>query len=75
MGGRFPVRFPEKLVEYLFAGGTLSEIPEYVATHFAWHRSAVTERSQCSEGTSHWPFTSNGKKPVRFLMSMGGGLG
>ena len=48
MGGRFPVRFPEKLVEYLFAGGTLSEIPEYVATHFAWHRSAVTERSQCS---------------------------
>jgi hypothetical protein len=34
----FLVRFLEKLVEYLFAGGTLSGIPEYVATHFTWHR-------------------------------------
>jgi hypothetical protein len=34
----FLVRFLEKLVEYLFAGGTLREIPEYVASHFIWHR-------------------------------------
>jgi hypothetical protein len=33
----------EKLVEYLFAGGTLSEIPEYVATHFTWHRFAAIQ--------------------------------
>jgi hypothetical protein len=32
------VQFLEKLVEYLFAGGTLREIPEYVASHFIWHR-------------------------------------
>ena len=30
----FLVRFLEKLVEYLFAGGTLSGIPEYISTHF-----------------------------------------
>jgi hypothetical protein len=34
----FLVQFLEKLVEHLFAGGTLREIPEYVATHFIWHR-------------------------------------
>jgi hypothetical protein len=34
----FLVRFLEKLVEYLFAVGTIREIPEYVATHFIWHR-------------------------------------
>jgi len=39
----FLVRFLEKLVEYLFAGGTLSEIPEYVATHFSWHRFAAIQ--------------------------------
>ena len=39
----FLVRFLEKLVEYLFAGGTLSEIPEYVATHFTWHRFAAIQ--------------------------------
>jgi hypothetical protein len=33
----FLVRFLEKLIEYLFAGGTLSGIPEYVATHFTWY--------------------------------------
>jgi hypothetical protein len=32
------VRFLEKLVEYLFTGGTLSGLPEYVATHFTWRR-------------------------------------
>jgi len=34
----FLVRFLEKLGEYLFAGGSLRAIPEYVATHFTWHR-------------------------------------
>jgi hypothetical protein len=39
----FLVRFLEKLVEYLFAGGNLSAIPEYVATHFTWHRFAAIQ--------------------------------
>ena len=39
----FLVRFLEKLVEYLFAGGTLSGIPEYMATHFTWHRFAAIQ--------------------------------
>jgi hypothetical protein len=32
------VVFLEKLVEYFVAGGTISGIPEYVVTHFTWHR-------------------------------------
>ena len=39
----FLVRFVEKLVEYLFAGGNLGGIPEYVATHFTWHRFAAIQ--------------------------------
>jgi hypothetical protein len=39
----FLVRFLEKLVEYFFAGGTLSGIREYVATHFTWHRFAAIQ--------------------------------
>jgi hypothetical protein len=39
----FLVRFLEKLVEYLFAGGTLSGIPEYISTHFTWHRFAAIQ--------------------------------
>ena len=39
----FLVRFLERLVEYLFAGGTLSRIPEYVAAHFTWHRFAAIQ--------------------------------
>jgi hypothetical protein len=39
----FLVRFLEKLVEYLFGGGTLGRIPEYVATHFTWHRFAAIQ--------------------------------
>jgi hypothetical protein len=39
----FLVRFLEKLVEYLFAGGTFAGIPEYVATHFTWHRFAAIQ--------------------------------
>ena len=37
------VRFLEKLGEYFFAGGTLSGIPEYVSTHFTWHRFAAAQ--------------------------------
>jgi len=37
------VRFLEKLGEYLFGGGTLSGIPEYVSTHFTWHRFAAIQ--------------------------------
>ena len=39
----FLVRFLEKLVEYLFAGGTFGGIPEYVTTHFTWHRFAAIQ--------------------------------
>src|SRR5271166_1476113 len=39
----FLVRFLEKLVEYLFAGGSLRALPEYVATHFTWHRFAAIQ--------------------------------
>jgi hypothetical protein len=39
----FVVRFLEKLVEYFLAGGSLAGIPEYVATHFTWHRFAAVQ--------------------------------
>ncbi len=39
----FLVRFLEKLVEYLSAGGSLKAIPQYVATHFTWHRFAAIQ--------------------------------
>jgi hypothetical protein len=39
----FLVRFLEKLVEYFIAGGKLSGIPEYLATHFTWHRFAAIQ--------------------------------
>ena len=39
----FVVRFLEKLVEYVFAGGTFGGIPEYVVTHFTWHRFAAIQ--------------------------------
>ncbi|MBV9875183.1 MAG: hypothetical protein JO025_10685 [Verrucomicrobia bacterium] len=39
----FLVRFLEKLVEYLFAGGSIVGIPEYVTTHFTWHRFAAIQ--------------------------------
>jgi hypothetical protein len=39
----FVVRFLEKLIEYFFAGGTLERIPEYVSTHFTWHRFAAVQ--------------------------------
>ena len=39
----FLVRFLEKLIEYLVHGGTLSGTPEYVMTHFTWHRFAAIQ--------------------------------
>ena len=39
----FLVRFLEKLVEYLFGGGSLSGVSEYVANHFTWHRFAAIQ--------------------------------
>src|SRR6516225_3624890 len=39
----FLVRFLEKLAEYLFGGGTFGGIPEYVTTHFTWHRFAAIQ--------------------------------
>jgi len=32
------VRFLEKLIEFLVHGGALRDLPDYVATHFTWHR-------------------------------------
>jgi hypothetical protein len=37
------LRFLEKLVEYVFAGGSIRAIPDYVATHFTWHRFAAIQ--------------------------------
>jgi hypothetical protein len=34
----FVVRFLEALAEYAFHGGSLDGLPDYVTTHFTWHR-------------------------------------
>src|SRR5208283_6039418 len=34
----FVVRFLEKLIEYAMHGGSLAGLPDYVTTHFTWHR-------------------------------------
>jgi hypothetical protein len=39
----FLVRFLEKLVEYVFGRGTLAGIPDYITTHFTWHRFAAIQ--------------------------------
>jgi hypothetical protein len=39
----FVVRFLEKLIEYFIAGGSPSGIPDYVVTHFTWHRFAAVQ--------------------------------
>src|SRR6202166_2108106 len=39
----FVVRFLEKLGEYLFSGGNLSGMSEYVSTHFTWHRFSAIQ--------------------------------
>jgi hypothetical protein len=32
------VRVLEKLIEFLVHGGALRELPDYMSTHFTWHR-------------------------------------
>ena len=39
----FVARFLEQLIEYLFGGGTLGDLPAYVAQHFSWHRFAAIQ--------------------------------
>jgi hypothetical protein len=39
----FVARFVEQLVEYLVGGGTIVEIPEYLASHLTWHRFAAIQ--------------------------------
>jgi hypothetical protein len=39
----FLARFLEKLVEYFIDGGRIGGIPEYVTTHFTWHRFAAIQ--------------------------------
>ena len=39
----FLARFLEKLVEYFIGGGRIDGIPEYVTTHFTWHRFAAVQ--------------------------------
>jgi len=39
----FVVRFLEKLIEYFISGGSPSGIPDYVVTHFTWHRFAAVQ--------------------------------
>lgn len=39
----FVVRFLEKIIEYVFSGGTLAGIPQYVTEHFTWHRFAAIQ--------------------------------
>ncbi len=39
----FLVQFLERFVEYLFGGGSIGAIPEYVTLHFSWHRMIATQ--------------------------------
>jgi hypothetical protein len=39
----FLARFLEKLVEYFVSGGRIDGIPEYMTTHFTWHRFAAIQ--------------------------------
>lgn len=39
----FVVRLLEKIVEYCFGGGTLAGIPDYMGSHFSWHRFAAIQ--------------------------------
>ena len=36
-------RFLEQVIEYAIGGGTISGFPEYVTTHFTWHRFAAIQ--------------------------------
>jgi len=39
----FVARFLEGIIEYAIGGGTISGFPEYLTTHFAWHRFAAIQ--------------------------------
>jgi hypothetical protein len=39
----FLARFVEKLVEYFIDGGRIDGLPQYVTTHFTWHRFAAIQ--------------------------------
>jgi hypothetical protein len=39
----FLVRILEKIVEYSIGGGTIADIPDYVAHHFSWHFHAAVQ--------------------------------
>jgi len=39
----FLVRVLERLLEYWLGGGGTSAIPDYVSTHFVWHRFAANQ--------------------------------
>jgi hypothetical protein len=39
----FLVRILERIVEYLFSGGTMAGISEYVSGNFSWHRFAAVQ--------------------------------
>ena len=39
----FVARFLEKLIEYLFHGGRIGGIPDYVTEHFTWHRFGAVQ--------------------------------
>lgn len=39
----FLVHFLERAIEYLFHGGSLGGIPDYMAVHFSWHRFAAIQ--------------------------------
>jgi hypothetical protein len=39
----FLVRVPERLVEYGWGGGSIGGIPNYVVSHFTWHRFATNQ--------------------------------
>lgn len=39
----FVARIVERVAEYLIHGGTIRGIPDYVTTHFTWHRFAAVQ--------------------------------
>jgi hypothetical protein len=39
----FVARLLEEIFEYAIRGGTISGFPEYLTTHFAWHRFAAIQ--------------------------------
>jgi hypothetical protein len=39
----FLARLLEKVVEYFVSGGSIDGVPDYMATHFTWHRFAAIQ--------------------------------